>query len=80
MSCPTRCREGRRLKETGGGIVFHFFGPLAPFEVTFCLLVFTTIFGSVFLPYVAPEQPTTGQNEEKSSRSFLAPLNVFVRN
>jgi hypothetical protein len=35
--------------------VFTFIGPLAPFQVTFCLLVFCTIFGSIFLPYIPPE-------------------------
>ncbi|ORY30984.1 major facilitator superfamily domain-containing protein [Naematelia encephala] len=61
---------------SAGGTVQYFFGALAPFEVTFCLLVFSTIFAAGFLPYVAPDHhdaPT-----EKRRGSFLDPLKLFL--
>ncbi|KAL7419924.1 hypothetical protein Q5752_005843 [Cryptotrichosporon argae] len=67
---------------TFGGIVEHYFGYLAPFQLTFCLLVFCTIFGSLFLPYIAPAHATKSGSEDADDkaekRSFLAPLKVFL--
>ncbi|EIW71307.1 hypothetical protein TREMEDRAFT_27990 [Tremella mesenterica DSM 1558] len=64
-----------------GGTVYRYFGQLAPFQVTFCLLVFCTIFGRFFLPYVSPDgnhHPSSVQALEKKKRSFLAPLALFL--
>lgn len=38
-----------------GGLVGDRFGDAAPFEVTLCLLIISTILSSAFLPYIAPE-------------------------
>jgi hypothetical protein len=56
-----------------GGIVYHYLGPLAPFETTFILLVSCTIFGSLFLPYIQPDQ-----NAKAKSQTFLQPLKTFI--
>ena len=63
------------LTSAVGGLAERFIGPLAPFQITFCLLVFCTIFGSLFLPYFAPD---THANTNKKKKSFLAPLKIFV--
>lgn len=72
-----------------GGIAFDYGGLLLPFQIAFCLLVFTTIFGALFLPYIDPAAPSTQAsastsavaelNKEKRSRSFLHPLKIFLR-
>lgn len=67
-----------------GGLAFDYGGLLLPFQIAFCLLVFTTIFGTLFLPYIAPIPPSALPDEseemmnEKKSRSFLYPLKIFV--
>lgn len=66
-----------------GGIAFDYGGLLLPFQIAFCLLVFTTIFGYLFLPYIDPKPPSpspSGSEEDKSSqsRSFLHPLKIFI--
>ncbi|ORX38886.1 major facilitator superfamily domain-containing protein [Kockovaella imperatae] len=61
---------------TFGGLSERLIGPLAPFQFAFGLLVFCTIFGSLFLPYFEPEKQD--DEHEKQSKSFLSPLKVFV--
>ena len=58
-----------------GGLVFRYFGRLAPFQVTFCLLCFCTIFGSFFLPYIDPKGDDAGSKKKKG---FLTPLRIFI--
>ena len=69
-----------------GGIAFDQGGLLLPFQIAFCLLTFTTLFGAFFLPYIDPTPPlhpeTTAEEsitiKEKQSRSFLYPLKIFI--
>ena len=58
-----------------GGLAYDYGGQLAPFEITFCLLVFCTFFGFFFLPYVAPEP--VEHTSEKGSKSFWGPFKPF---
>jgi hypothetical protein len=58
---------------------------LLPFQIAFILLVFTTIFASLFLPYIPPVPLSisndTTSNEDavlKPKKSFLTPLKVFI--
>ena len=43
--------------------------------MTFGLLCFCTVFGSLFLPYFAPDG---NSRNGKKSKSFLAPLKIFI--
>ncbi|WVF69934.1 hypothetical protein IAT40_004718 [Kwoniella sp. CBS 6097] len=67
---------------TLGGLAFNYFGLLAPFQCAFALLCFCTIFGSLFLPYLAPEHKdetaSSALKAEKKKQSFLAPLKIFI--
>ncbi|OCF37391.1 hypothetical protein I316_00512 [Kwoniella heveanensis BCC8398] len=67
---------------TLGGLAFNYFGLLAPFKCAFALLCFCTIFGSLFLPYLAPdhkdETASPTLKAEKRKQSFLAPLKIFI--
>lgn len=72
---------GTAIGFTFGGIIFNNFGLAAPFEVTLCLLIFSTILSSLFLPYIAPT--TSIESTEGKSNgifSFLEPLKVFIPN
>lgn len=57
-----------------GGVLFNYVGRLAPFVLAFGFLVFCTLFGALFLPYIAPEH----KQEKKPRQSILAPLAVFL--
>lgn len=63
-----------------GGLAFDYGGLLLPFQIAFGLLCFTTVFGSLFLPYIppAPVMVVTEEGEEKKRGSFLAPLKIFL--
>ncbi|WVQ76106.1 hypothetical protein IAR50_005746 [Cryptococcus sp. DSM 104548] len=63
---------------TVGGLLFNWFGLLAPFQAAFALLCFSTIFGSLFLPYIPPEESQQTSSPEKKSKSFLSPLKIFI--
>ncbi|KAK8847333.1 hypothetical protein IAR55_005190 [Kwoniella newhampshirensis] len=66
---------------TFGGILYNYFGLLAPFQAAFACLCFCTIFGSLFLPYIPPdhgEKPSNSAPSEKKKKSFLAPLKIFI--
>jgi hypothetical protein len=56
-------------------LAYRYLGYLAPFEITFGLLVLTTIFGSVFLPYIAPD---VASDAEKKKQGMLEPLKLFL--
>ncbi|ODO09636.1 hypothetical protein I350_01848 [Cryptococcus amylolentus CBS 6273] len=61
-----------------GGLLFNWFGLLSPFQAAFGLLCFCTIFGSLFLPYIPPEDSAHSDAPEKKSKSFLSPLKIFI--
>ncbi|WVQ83378.1 hypothetical protein IAT38_005519 [Cryptococcus sp. DSM 104549] len=63
---------------TFGGLAFNFYGLLAPFQCAFALLCFCTLFGSLFLPFIPPEEEHHPVQAEKKSKSFLAPLKIFI--
>ncbi|OXM77049.1 hypothetical protein C364_05564 [Cryptococcus neoformans Bt63] len=63
---------------TFGGLAYKWFGLLAPFQCAFALLCFCTVFGSIFLPYIPPEDDRHTNDKEKKKKSFLAPLKIFV--
>jgi hypothetical protein len=56
---------------------------LLPFQIAFLLLVFTTIFAALFLPYIDPTPPltspwTTATDPKKKKQSLLTPLKIFI--
>jgi hypothetical protein len=62
-------------------MAFDYGGMLLPFQIAFCLLVFTTLFGYSFLPYIDPSPalaPSTPHSDEKKHKSFLQPLKIFI--
>jgi len=63
-------------------MAFDYGGMLLPFQIAFLLLVFTTIFAALFLPYIDPTPtPTLAiQNEDhkKKKQSLLTPLKIFI--
>jgi len=63
-------------------MAFDYGGMLLPFQIAFLLLVFTTIFAALFLPYIdpTPVSTSTTQNEPqgKKKQSFLTPLKIFI--
>lgn len=61
-----------------GGLVDSYFGHLVPVEATFVLLIGVTIFGSLFLPYIAPTPTTTDKETGKRKSGFLTPLKLFM--
>ncbi|ORY30171.1 major facilitator superfamily domain-containing protein [Naematelia encephala] len=64
---------GNALGYVGGGLAFRYIGPLYPFYGAFCLLVLATIFGALFLPYIAPPVVT-----EKTKNGIFDPLKIFI--
>lgn len=64
-----------------GGLTGDLFGAPAPFEVTLCLLILSTLLSSIFLPYIPPTPIVYPEDNPKppSSRfsSFFAPISVF---
>ncbi|WVQ69175.1 uncharacterized protein L199_007391 [Kwoniella botswanensis] len=75
---------GSSLGYTLGGLAYNTYGLLAPFQCAFGLLCFCTIFGSLFLPYLPPDNHTKEPSSsadvtnEKKKQSFLAPLKIFI--
>ncbi|KIR43128.1 hypothetical protein I307_04268 [Cryptococcus deuterogattii 99/473] len=63
---------------TFGGLAYNWFGLLAPFQCAFALLCFCTVFGFLFLPHIPPENDQLINDKEKKTKSFLAPLKIFV--
>lgn len=60
-----------------GGLIDSYFGHIVPVETTFVLLVSVTIFGSLFLPYIAPTVSPLKDNGKPKS-GFLSPLKLFM--
>lgn len=54
-----------------GGMAFDYGGLLLPFQIAFWLLVFTTIFASIFLPYIDPSPPLRKSSSSSSISSTL---------
>jgi hypothetical protein len=61
-------------------MAFDYGGMLLPFQIAFLLLVFTTIFAALFLPYIdpTPAPPTQTQDAKKKKQSILTPLKIFI--
>jgi hypothetical protein len=64
-------------------MAFDYGGMLLPFQIAFLLLVFTTIFAALFLPYIDPTPPltapsTTETDPKKKKQSLLTPLKIFI--
>jgi hypothetical protein len=64
-------------------MAFDYGGMLLPFQIAFVLLVFTTIFAALFLPYIDPTPPltsptTTETDPKKKKQSLLTPLKIFI--
>nr|GAT60550.1 predicted protein [Mycena chlorophos] len=69
---------GTAIGYVGGGLVGSLVSLHAPFQVTFTLLVGSTIFTGTSLPYVAPTASTSGEDKEKEKkRSSIASILVF---
>jgi hypothetical protein len=77
---------GTALGYTVGGLAGDYISPVAPFEITFCLLVASTLFTAFFLPYIPPATPAPaestvqgdGPKEAAVSGGPLACLRVFI--
>lgn len=74
---------GTALGYTVGGLAGDLIGPVAPFEITFGLLVASTFFTAFFLPYIPPATPEPaesdiGSKQAGSTGGPLACLRVFV--
>ncbi|KAK4686960.1 hypothetical protein P7C73_g3162, partial [Tremellales sp. Uapishka_1] len=70
---------GSSVGYTFGGMLDYFLGRLASFQAAFTLLVFCTIFGSLFLPYIDPRAANTESMAKAPKKtSFLAPLKLFI--
>lgn len=64
-------------------MAFDYGGMLLPFQIAFCLLTFTTIFGYIFLPYINPSSSSSrasnpDSTQEKKAKTFLQPLKIFT--
>jgi hypothetical protein len=61
-------------------MAFDYGGMLLPFQIAFVLLVFTTIFAALFLPYIdpTPAPASTPQPDQKKKQSLLTPLKIFI--
>ncbi|KAL1409301.1 hypothetical protein Q8F55_003280 [Vanrija albida] len=79
---------GSGIGSTIGGLAEQWGGLIRPFQCAFFLLVFCTVYGFLFLPYIPPahgiRKPVSGSDsgdEEESEvkrPSMLAPLAVFI--
>lgn len=67
-----------------GGLVSDHFGIPSPFKVTLGLLISSTLFASIFLPYIAPPTPTKrvdgGAEKKEGAFVFLSPLKLLGPN
>lgn len=65
---------------TAGGLAGDYISAVAPFEITFCLLVGSTLFTGLFLPYIAPApRPDASVDGKPAARGGpLSCLAVFV--
>ncbi|KAJ7644673.1 hypothetical protein FB45DRAFT_1116340 [Roridomyces roridus] len=68
---------GNAFGYVAGGLAGSLINLSAPFEITFCLLVSSTLYSAFLLPYVPPAA-STQTKEGESIFSFLACLKVFL--
>ncbi|KAL7418209.1 hypothetical protein BDY24DRAFT_335414 [Mrakia frigida] len=75
---------GTGLGYSLGGLVSDHFGIPSPFKVTLGLLISSTLFASIFLPYIAPPTPTKrvdgGAEKKEGAFVFLSPLKLLGPN
>ncbi|KAJ7192512.1 hypothetical protein GGX14DRAFT_480004 [Mycena pura] len=75
---------GTALGYIAGGLAGDLISISAPFEITFCLLVLSTAYTRLLLPYIPPAATTdaapdgTASKQGESFFSFLACLRVFL--
>ncbi|KAF7335770.1 hypothetical protein MVEN_02232800 [Mycena venus] len=74
---------GNALGYIAGGLANDLINISAPFEITFCLLVASTIYTAVLLPYIIPAAKTTRATNPASEKreslfAFLTCLTVFL--
>lgn len=69
---------GAGVGYTAGGLADKYIGYLAPFQCAFFLLCFCTVFGMLFLPYIAPQEKSDSESESKKPSGFFAPIKVFA--
>lgn len=75
---------GTAIGFTLGGLAGDLWGAPAPFEITLCLLVLSTLFSRFFLPYIPPATaPLSADGSpaevvKSSAFSFLHCLKVFL--
>lgn len=68
---------GTSLGYTLGGLTGDRYSTAAPFKVTLCLLLSSTVFAAFFLPYLPPTEGKK-EGEGKKGESFLNPLRVLL--
>ena len=75
---------GTAIGFTLGGLAGDFWGAPAPFEITLCLLILSTLFSRFFLPYIPPATAplaadgSPAEAVKSSAFSFLHCLKVFL--
>nr|GAT60571.1 predicted protein [Mycena chlorophos] len=68
---------GTAMGYVGGGLVGSLVSLRAPFEVTFTLLVLSTIFTGTSLPYIPPTASLDANNPQEKKRSSFTAIRVF---
>ncbi|KAF7317419.1 hypothetical protein HMN09_00478600 [Mycena chlorophos] len=68
---------GTAMGYVGGGLVGSLVSLRAPFEVTFTLLVISTIFTGTSLPYIPPTASLDANNPQEKKRSSFTAIRVF---
>ncbi|KAJ7441928.1 hypothetical protein B0H11DRAFT_2095206 [Mycena galericulata] len=77
---------GSAIGYIGGGLANDLIGISAPFEITFCLLVLSTLYTASLLPYIPPAASSSskvivksaGGGSPESLFAFLSCLRVFL--
>ncbi|KAJ7185265.1 major facilitator superfamily domain-containing protein [Mycena filopes] len=60
------------------GFVYDFFGLTGPFKGTSCILVLSTVYNALFLPYIPPLGSAVGPTEPSPRWAFLDGLGIFL--
>ncbi|KAF7304197.1 hypothetical protein MIND_00651800 [Mycena indigotica] len=68
---------GTAIGFIGGGLAGSLINITAPFQITFCLLVGSTVFTRLMLPYVAPTTQSDAKTPSKGILSSFSALLVF---
>lgn len=61
-----------------GGLAYRYIGTLAPFQIAFAFLCISTLFGLLFLPYIAPDQAADAAVSKPKSSGMFGPLKLFA--